>query len=313
MDNFTALADVSDPSKLLAAAAECKAQPWSPEVGTGKTIGMLFFNPSLRTRMSTQKAAANLGMNTIVMNASSDGWVLEMEDGSVMDGAAQEHIKDAVHVMSQYCDVLAVRTFATLSDREADYQEAILSQFLRHAEVPVVSLESAIRHPLQSLADMLTIQEKGIKKPKIAVSWAPHPRALPQAVTNSFLEWSQLLDAEVVLTHPEGYDLHPEFAQHADKVTHDQEEAMAGADFVYVKNWSPYQQYGQVLPVDKNWTITEEKMGLTKQGNFMHCLPLRRNVVASDAVVDASVVYEQAKNRIFSAQAVLKTLLTENH
>ena len=309
MKNFTRLADVPHPEALIAEAEACQKNFWMPEVGRGKMLGMLFFNPSLRTRLSTQKAAANLGMDTMVMNASSDGWKLEMQDGAIMDGDAQEHIKDAVHVMSQYCDILAVRTFPSLTDREADYQEQVLSQFLAHAEVPVVSLESAIRHPLQSLADVLTIRNQGLNKPKIAVTWAPHPRSLPQAVTNSFMEWSSLLDAEVVLAHPEGYDLHPEFAAHADRITHNQMEALEGADIVYTKNWSAYGDYGQRLSVAEDWTVTAEKMAQTNQGKFLHCLPLRRNVVATDAVVDASPVYTQARNRIFSAQAVLKTLL----
>lgn len=305
--------DVADPMSLLQVAKACQQNPWTPHVAPGKTMGMIFFNPSLRTRMSTQKAAANLGMTSLVMNVGVDGWKLAFEHGEVMDGDSQEHIKDAVQVMGQYCDVLGVRTFPSLVNREADYQEEMLSRFLAHSPVPVVSMESATRHPLQSLADMLTIDQLGLKKPKVAVTWAPHPKALPQAVVNSFLEWSTLLDAEVVLAHPKGYDLHPQFAAHADVVTHNQTEALAHADVVYTKNWSPYEAYGQVLPVAESWTVTEEKLALTNQGKFMHCLPLRRNVVATDAVVDQSIVYEQAHNRTFAAQAVLKTLLDANN
>ena len=309
MQNFTSLSDVPDPQGLIATAEACQAKPWMPQVGTGITIGLIFFNPSLRTRMSTQKAAINLGAQTMVMNVGQDGWALEMEDGAVMDGDSQEHIKDAVRVMSQYCDILGVRTFATLTDREGDYQEAVLSKFREYATVPVISLESATRHPLQSLTDVLTIKNLGLKKPKIAVTWAPHPKALPQAVTNSFLEWSSLLEADVVLAHPEGYNLHPEFAAHADVITHNQAEALADADIVYTKNWSSYENYGKRPAVAEDWTVSEEKMALTKHGVFMHCLPLRRNVVATDGVVDQSLVYTQAGNREYAAQAVLKTMI----
>jgi len=243
------------------------------------------------------------------MNIGKEGWNIEFEDGAVMDGSTQEHIKDAVAVISQYCDVLGVRTFAGLQYREEDYQEKVLNDFVKYSTVPIVSLESATLHPLQSLADLVTIQEQRIVKPKVAVSWAPHPRALPQAVVNSFLEWIVKTDAEVVLTHPEGYNLSPKFTQGV-TVTHRQEEALKGADFVYVKNWSSYEQYGQILESSKDWTITEEKMSLTNQGKFMHCLPIRRNVIAADAVVDNSLVLAQANNRTFAAQAVLRKLLS---
>lgn len=312
MHHFTSVSDVEDLPALVALAARCKADPlkWV-EKGRGKTIGLIFFNPSLRTRLSTQKAAANLGLQCIVMNIGTDGWKLEFEDGAVMDGGTAEHIKDAAAVMGRYCDVLGLRSFPGLTDREKDYQDEVLNAFKQYAGVPIVSLESAIRHPLQSLADLLTIEEhKQVEKPKIVLSWAPHPRALPQAVANSFAEWIRASDYDLVITHPEGYDLAAEFfAGHT--VVYDQEEALKDADFVYVKNWSSYRNYGQILTPEKNWTITPEKMALTNQGKFMHCLPVRRNVVVADGVIDSehSLVLDQAENRVYSAQAAILSLL----
>lgn len=309
MKQFTSVKDVSGTvAGLVAKAAALKKAPFGSKIGQNKTLGLIFFNPSLRTRMSTQKAAMNLGMNVITMNIGEEGWKLEMEDGTRMDGGAQEHIKDAVKVMSQYVDILGVRSFAKLKNRDEDYSETVLNQFIKHSEVPIVSLESAIRHPLQSLADLLTIDEQKIKKPKIAVTWAPHPRALPQAVVNSFLEWSRLTEAEIVLTYPKGYELDPEFTEGI-AVVKDQNEAMNGADIVYAKNWSSYNKYGKILDISDSWMITPEKMALTNNGKFMHCLPVRRNIVVHDDVLDDSIVYEQAKNRVFAAQAVLKQLL----
>lgn len=314
MHHFTAVSDVPDFKTLVQQAAACKATPlkWN-HVGVGKTIGLIFFNPSLRTRLSTQKAAANLGLQCIVMNIGSDGWKLEFEDGAIMDGGTAEHVKDAAAVMGRYCDIIGLRSFPSLEDREKDYQDTVLKAFMQYAGVPIISLESAIRHPLQSLADILTIEEhKTVEKPKIVLSWAPHPRALPQAVANSFAEWIRASDHDLVITHPEGYDLAaPFFAGHT--VTYDQNEALKDADFVYVKNWSSYREYGQILSQDPAWTITAEKMALTNQAKFMHCLPVRRNVVVADAVIDSpqSIVLDQAENRVYAAQAAILSLLTK--
>ncbi|MFH5833255.1 N-acetylornithine carbamoyltransferase [Halalkalibaculum sp. DA384] len=308
MNKFTQVSDVEDVSALITEAIRLKADPFLSDIGSQKTLAMIFLNPSLRTRMSTQKAAQNLGMNTIVMNMGKDGWALEFEDGVVMDGNTVEHIKDAAQVISQYCDILAIRSFAKFEDRKEDYNEQVLNQLIEHASVPVVSMESATRHPLQSLADLVTIAETGIKKPKIAVTWAPHPKPLPHAVVNSFLEWIQTTEADVTLTHPKGYELDEEFSGGVE-VNYDQEEALRDADFVYTKSWASYTQYGQRPPVEGNWTVTAEKMNLTNNGRFMHCLPIRRNVVAEDTVIDNSIVYEQARNRVCSCQAVLKNIL----
>lgn len=312
MHHFTSLADVDDLPALVAAAARCKADPLAQaQLGQSKTLGLIFFNPSLRTRLSTQRAAHNLGLDVIVMNIGKEGWSLEFADGAVMDGSTAEHVKDAAAVMGRYCEILGVRTFAGLSDREIDYREDLLEAFKRYAGVPLLSLESATRHPLQSLADVLTIMEhKVVERPKVVLTWAPHPRALPQAVANSFVEWMQAIACDLVVAHPEGYDLADTFAAQA-TITHDQAEALAEADFVYAKNWSSYQHYGQILHQDRAWTLTPHKMALTKQAKFMHCLPVRRNVVVTDAVIDspASLVLEQAENRIYAAQAVLAAQL----
>ncbi len=308
MNNFLSVNDVTDVSALVKEAIQLKSNPFTPNVAPSKTLGLVFFNPSLRTRMSSQKAAQNLGMNVIVMDVNQSGWKLEFGDGVVMDGGTQEHVKDAVKTMSQYVDILGVRTFPGLVDREKDYQEEVLQQFVKHAEVPIVSLESATLHPLQSLADLITIAEKKIERPKIVLSWAPHPKPLPQAVANSFLEWVKLTNAEVTLACPEGFELAEQYTDGV-KIQHDQQEAMKGADFVYTKNWSSYADYGAIAP-ELPWTINKEKMALTNNGSFMHCLPMRRNVVATDEVIDESLVYEQALNRVFSAQVVLKRLLS---
>lgn len=306
MKQFTAVSDVPDVPALMEKVLSLKGTK-ELDFGMGKNLTMLFLNPSLRTRMSTQAAAYNLGMSVSVLDAQQ-GWKLELENGAVMNQDAQEHIKDAVRVMSAYTDVLAVRSFPELMHKEMDYSEPILSAFLEHSTVPVLSLESATRHPLQSLTDMVTIAESGIKRPKIAVTWAPHPKKLPQAVVNSFLEWSHFIDAEVVLAHPEGYELDPVFTRGIAQ-TYNQQEALEGADFVYAKNWSAVAQYGQQLPVDRDWRITQAKMATTREGKFMHCLPIRRNVIATDEVIDVSMIIEQAANRIWAAQAVLKELL----
>jgi len=309
MKKFTAVKDVENVEELILSALDAKRNPLqNNQLGAGKTIGLVFMNPSLRTRLSTEKAAQNLGLNVLVIDVSKDGWKLELEDGPVMDGDTQEHLKDAIKVLDMYCDLLAVRCFPGLENAKEDYAEPILNAFIQNFNGPVISLESATRHPLQSLADLITIKEKSIDKPKVVVSWAPHPKKLPQAVVNSFLEWVVETNAEVVLAHPKGYELSDEFVSGV-VVNHNQDEALAGADFVYCKNWSSFSNYGETPEVQEDWTITDEKMKLTNNGQFMHCLPIRRNVVATDNVIDNSLVYQQAGNRVWAAQAVLKTLL----
>jgi N-succinyl-L-ornithine transcarbamylase len=311
MKAFTSIADIPDPRALVKSALALKAKPHQDEVmGRRKTLVMLFFNPSLRTRLSTEKAARNLGMNVIGMNADQ-GWQLEFEDGVVMNLDKAEHIREAAAVISQYADIIGVRTFPTLRDREHDYRDAVLAAFVEHATVPVLSLESAIRHPLQSLADWMTIEEcKTAERPKVVLTWAPHPRALPQAVPNSFVEWMRHAGVDLVVAHPKGYELAPVFGAGI-QVEYDQKTALRGADFVYAKNWAAYEPYGQILRQDLDWMITPEKMALTNQAKFMHCLPVRRNVVVADAVLDSpnSLVIQQADNRTYAAQVVLKGLL----
>ncbi|MEM9856742.1 MAG: N-acetylornithine carbamoyltransferase [Bacteroidota bacterium] len=311
MKHFTSANDIESAPSLVEEGLILKADPHQSKLGTNKTLGLIFFNPSLRTRLSTQKAAFNFGMNVIVMNIGKDGWNIEFEDGAVMNGATQEHIKDGVAVISEYVDILGVRTFPELKDKGKDYSEQVLNKFKVHSSVPVISLESATLHPLQSLADLITIEEHLIKRPKVVLTWAPHPKALPQAVPNSFLQWIKLTDADIIMTCPEGYELAEEFSEGV-PVINDQKEAFAGADFIYAKNWSSYKHYGQVLKVKEDWTITQEKMQLTNHGKFMHCLPIRRNVVATDDVIDNSIVYRQAKNRECAAQVVLKKILEAN-
>ena len=310
MNNFTSVNDVENTDKLIQQVLKIKNTGSKSELGKHTSLALIFFNPSLRTRMSTQKAAQNLGMNVTVMNINGEAWDIEFEDGTVMDGSTQEHIKDAVQVINSYCDIMGVRTFAGLENRQEDYEEKVLSKFLEHSSVPVISLESAIRHPLQSLTDMATIAESEITKPKVVLSWTPHPKKLPQAVANSFLEWIVKTDAEVTLTHPEGYELSKGFTNGI-PITNNQEEAFTNADFIYAKNWSSYSNYGQMPKIKSNWTITQEKINLTNNAQLMHCLPIRRNVVATDKVIDHSLVYKQALNREFAAQAVLKNILEE--
>jgi N-succinyl-L-ornithine transcarbamylase len=314
MKHFISLDDVADVNELVKEGLHQKQNPFAEQhLGKNKTIGLLFFNPSLRTRLSTQKAAQNLGMNVMVMNVGQDSWQLEMQDGVLMDGNKAEHVKEAAAVIGQYCDIVAVRSFAELKDRDADYQEIVMNKFRQYAGRPIVNLESAIRHPCQSLADLITIEELRTKtRPKVVLTWAPHFKALPQAVANSFAEWVNRTDYEFVITHPTGYELAPEFIGKA-TVTHNQREAFEGADFIYTKNWSSYNQYGQVLNQDPDWKITMEKMALTNNARFMHCLPVRRNLKVDDAVLDSphSVVIQQAGNREWSVQAVLKKILQE--
>jgi N-succinyl-L-ornithine transcarbamylase len=261
--------------------------------------------------LSTQKAAHNLGLRVMDMNVGSDSWTLEIRDDVVMDGGATEHIKEAAAVIGQYCDIIGIRSFPSLNDKETDYKEEVIQKFIKYSGVPVVSLESATLHPLQSLADLMTIEElKTKKRPKVVLTWAAHPKALPQAVPNSFAEWMNKSDVEFVITHPEGYELDEKFTKGA-TISYNQDEALAGADFVYAKNWSSYHNYGNIVCKDKSWMISEEKMALTNNAKFMHCLPIRRNVIASDAVLDGpnSVVIQEAGNRVWAAQAVLKTIL----
>jgi N-succinyl-L-ornithine transcarbamylase len=316
MNQFLSVHDVPDLPALVHEAFAEKQTPFAHQhLGRNRTLGLLFFNASLRTRLSTQRAAQNLGLQTMVMNVTQDSWGLEFEDGAVMNGDKAEHVKEAAAVIGQYCDIIGVRSFPTLTDREGDYSEKVIHQFARYAGRPLISLESATRHPLQSLADLVTITEfKTTVRPKVVLTWAPHVKALPQAVPNSFAEWmnaaAALGSVEFVIAHPEGYELAPEFSGNA-PITHDQREAFAGADFVYAKNWSSYREYGQILSRDPDWMVTPEKMALTNGAKFMHCLPVRRNVVVADAVLDSpnSIVIPQAGNRVWAAQAVLKRML----
>jgi len=314
MNKFFSFSDVkSNYKELLTKALEHKKNPFSQqEIGKNKTIGLIFFNPSLRTRLSSIKAAYNLGANVWVLNAGADSWTLEMADGTKMDGNTQEHIKEAIQVMSAYCDVLGVRTFPNLKNKEEDYNEVIFNKVLKYSSVPVVSLESATLHPLQSFADLITVAElKKTERVKVVLTWAPHVKALPQAVPNSFADWFSEIDfVDFVITHPQGYELDEKFTKGA-KIVYNQNEALENADFVYAKNWSSYHTYGEILSKDENWMITNEKMNLTNEGKFMHCLPVRRNIVVADEVLDSpqSVVIRQATNRIYSAQTVFAEML----
>ncbi|SDF22383.1 N-succinyl-L-ornithine transcarbamylase [Dyadobacter soli] len=312
MKHFLSIKDVTDLPQLISSGIAAKRDPFADQaLGKNKTIGLLFFNSSLRTRISTQKAAQNLGLNVITMNVGQDGWGLEMEEGVIMNGDKAEHVKEAAAVIGSYCDIIGIRSFAGLQDRDKDYAEIVFQQFKKYAQVPIINLESATRHPLQSLADCITIEEFKLKKrPKVVLTWLPHFKALPQAVANSFCEWMNPMDVEFVITHPEGYDLSPDFVGKG-QVIYDQDKALEGADFVYGKNWSSYNSYGQVLNTDPSWMITEAKMALTDNGKFMHCLPVRRNMKVADEVLDGprSLVIEQAANREWSAQAALKEVL----
>ncbi|MBP0903048.1 N-acetylornithine carbamoyltransferase [Mariniflexile gromovii] len=311
MKHYTSIQDISDINIWIQEAKALKRNPLNyKDLGKNKTLGLLFFNSSLRTRLSTQKAALNLGMDPIVMNVSGDAWGIEFGDGTIMNGNTAEHIKEAAAVVSQYCDIIAVRAFPTLTDKEKDESEHVLKSFVKYASVPIVNMESATGHPLQALTDAITISENTKKeRPKVVLSWAPHIKALPHAVANSFIEAMQKMDVEFVVTHPEGYELSPEIMGDS-TVVYNQEEAFKDADFVYVKNWSNYNDYGKVLNTDPNWMITKEKLGDAK---FMHCLPVRRNLIVEDAVLDSdsSLVIEQANNRTYAAQLVLKKILED--
>jgi len=308
MKKYTTIKDISNLSETIKEAILLKMNPFEySNLGKHKTLVMLFFNASLRTRLSTEKAAKNLGMSVMVLNVN-DAWNLEFEDGTIMNASTSEHVKEAARVISQYADVIAVRAFPSLTDKQKDESEYVLNNFVKYATVPIVNMESATAHPLQALADAISISELANKpKPKVVLSWAPHPRALPQAVANSFVEMMQNMDVDFTITHPEGYELNPEITKNT-PIIYDQEEALKDADFVYVKNWSSYNDYGKILNEDPNWMMTKNKLGKAK---FMHCLPVRRNVVVEDAVLDGdnSVVIEQANNRTYAAQIVLKKIL----
>lgn len=314
MKKFTCVADIGPLDKALADAAEIKRDRFAfTELGKNKTLLMIFFNSSLRTRLSTQKAAMNLGMNVMVLDVNQGAWKLETERGVIMDGDKAEHLLEAIPVMGCYCDIIGVRSFAGLKDKKEDYEERVIEQFIKYSGRPVFSMEAATRHPLQSFADLITIEEyKTKERPKVVMTWAPHPRALPQAVPNSFAEWMNETDYEFVITHPHGYELDPAFVGKA-RVEYDQRKALEGADFVYAKNWSAYTDpnYGKVLSTDRDWTVDAEKMALTNNAYFMHCLPVRRNMIVTDDVIesDRSIVIPEAANREISAQTVIKRLL----
>ncbi len=314
MKHFTNVADIGDLKQAVKEAMEIKADKFKyAELGRNKTLMCIFFNSSLRTRLSTQKAAMNLGMNTIVLDIAQGAWKLETERGVIMDGDKPEHLLEAVPVMGCYCDVIGVRAFARFENKQEDYEEMILNQFIRYSGRPVISLEAATRHPLQSFADLITIEEyKSKPRPKVVLTWAPHPRALPQAVPNSFAEWMNAADYEFVITHPEGYELDPLFVGNA-RVEYDQRKAFEGADFIYAKNWAAYSDpnYGQILSKDRSWTVGSAQMSLTDNAYFMHCLPVRRNMIVTDEVIESprSIVIQEAANREISAQVVLKRIL----
>ncbi|MDE6835360.1 MAG: acetylornithine carbamoyltransferase [Muribaculaceae bacterium] len=314
MRKFTCVDDIGPLDKALAEAALVKRDRFAfTDLGKNKTLLMIFFNSSLRTRLSTQKAAMNLGMNVMVLDVNQGAWKLETERGVIMDGDKAEHLLEAIPVMASYCDIIGVRSFAGLKDKKEDYEERVIEQFIKYSGRPVFSMEAATRHPLQSFADLITIEEfKTKERPKVVMTWAPHPRALPQAVPNSFAEWMNATDYDFVITHPKGYELDPKFVGKA-VVEYDQRRAFVGADFIYAKNWSAYADpnYGKVLSTDRDWTVDTEKMALTDNAFFMHCLPVRRNMIVTDDVIESerSIVIPEAANREISAQTVLKKML----
>lgn len=314
MRNFISVKDIGDINTAVKEALEIKTDRYKYcELGKNKTLMMVFFNSSLRTRLSTQKAALNLGMNVIVLDINQGAWKLETERGVIMDGDKPEHILEAIPVMGSYCDVIGIRSFARFESKEDDYNEVILNQFIKYSGKPVFSMEAATRHPLQSFADLITIEEyKKKERPKVVLTWAPHPKALPQAVPNSFAEWMNATDYEFVITHPKGYELAPEFVGNA-RVEYDQMKAFEGADFIYAKNWAAYEgdNYGKVLSTDRSWTVSERQMAVTDNARFMHCLPVRRNMIVTDDVIESpqSLVIPEAANREISATVVLKRIL----
>ena len=314
MRNFTSVHDIEDLNVALEKARWVKENPYADQgLGKNKTLLLIFFNSSLRTRLSTQKAGYNLGMNVIVLDINQGAWKLETERGVIMDGDKPEHILEAIPVMGAYCDVIGVRSFAQFENKKDDYNEVILNQFIKYSGKPVFSMEAATRHPLQSFADLITIEEfKKTERPKVVLTWAPHPKALPQAVPNSFAEWMNATDYEFVITHPKGYELEESFVGNA-KVEYNVEKAYKGADFIYAKNWSPYNDpnYGKVISKDRDWTVDSKKMALSNNAYFMHCLPVRRNMIVTDEVIESSqsIVIQEAANRVVSAQTVLKEIL----
>ena len=319
MKQFISVKDVKDINALVNKALSYKANPVKDiELGKNKRIGLLFLNPSLRTRLSTQVAAQNLGMEPIVYNVDKEGWSLEFNESAIMNGTTVEHIKDAAPILGHYFDVLCIRTFPSLINREEDYSEKIIHQFIKYAGIPIISLESATLHPLQSLTDIITIKESIAqnaslknKRPKIVLTWAPHIKSIPQCVSNSFSEWMNAWgEADFVITHPKGYELSSAYTNGA-TITNNQDEALKDADFVYVKNWSSYNDYGKVLSMDQHWMLTNQKMEVTNNAKVMHCLPVRRNVELSDEILDGanSLVTQEASNRVWAAQAVLSEIL----
>lgn len=314
MRNFITVNDIGDLKSAVKEAMEIKADRYKYcELGKNKTLMMVFFNSSLRTRLSTQKAALNLGMNVIVLDINQGAWKLETERGVIMDGDKPEHILEAIPVMGSYCDVIGVRSFARFENKEDDYNEVILNQFIKYSGRPVFSMEAATRHPLQSFADLITIEEHKTKeRPKVVLTWAPHPKALPQAVPNSFAEWINAADYDFVITHPKGYELDPAFVGNA-RVEYDQMKAFEGADFIYAKNWAAYtgDNYGKVICTDRSWTVSERQMAVTNNAHFMHCLPVRRNMIVTDEVIESprSLVIPEAANREISATVVLKRII----
>lgn len=314
MKQFISVHDVDDIDALIRKSLDYKSNPFKDAgLGTNKRIGCLFLNPSMRTRLSTQIAAQNLGMETIIFNVGSEGWALEFEEGAIMNGTTVEHVKDAAPVMGKYFDILAIRTFPSLKNREDDYSEFFIKQFIKYAGIPVVSLESATLHPLQSLTDIVTITEtfKQNRRPKIVLTWAPHIKPLPQCVANSFSQWTNAWrKADFVITHPKGYELAEDFTRGA-TITHNQDEALKDADYVYVKNWSAYSEYGKIYDNGPGWMMTNEKLALTNNAKVLHCLPVRRNVELSDEILDGpnSLITQQASNRVWAAQAVLSEIL----
>lgn len=314
MNHFLSVNDAANLKTLVTKALEYKANPAKDkELGKGKTMGMLFLNPSMRTRLSTQLAAKNLGMDAIVFNVGQEGWALEFEDEAIMSGTTVEHVKDAAPILGKYFDILGIRTFPTLKNKEEDYSELYIRQFIKYAGIPIVSLESATLHPLQSLTDVITITEtfKETRKPKVVLTWAPHVKALPQCVANSFSQWINAWgEADFVITHPEDYELDEKFTKGA-TIVHDQDAALKEADYVYVKNWSTYEDYGKMYNNDPRWMLTNKKLQTTNNAKLMHCLPVRRNVELSDEALDSphSIVTQQASNRIWAAQTVLSEIL----
>lgn len=316
MKQFLSVNDVANVSALVECALRYKADPFADRhFGAGKRLGLLFMNPSLRTRISTQAAASNLGLECMVLNGGQDSWQLEFEDGAMMNGTSVEHVKDAARVFGEYFDIIGVRSFPSLKDKTTDDQETVIRSIAKYAQRPVVSLESALLHPLQSLADVITVKEnwKEKRKPKIVLSWAPHVKAIPHCVANSFAQWiNAWSEAEFVITHPEGYELDETYTGNA-SISYDQREALQDADFVYVKNWSSVKQYGQILTDDPSWMLTSGHLKATNDARVMHCLPVRRNVELSDEVLDSdnSIVTQQAGNRLWAAQAVLSSILKQ--